>query len=152
MKETFEQNLSAAQKAEMEQASNYEDVKAAGEAEIVAGQESIDKKTQELADTDEKIANSKQDLEDTIASKEADEKYLAMLKEKCAAMDEEWEARQKTRQLEMEACSKALAILSSDDAHDLFTSTFNPALVQQQSSAQSSRRSQASELLASVAA
>ena len=29
----------------------------------------------------------------------------------------EWEERQKTRQLEMEACSKALAVLSSDDAH-----------------------------------
>ena len=35
--------------------------------------------------------------------------------------DSEWEERQKTRQLEMEACSKALAVLSSDDAHDLFT-------------------------------
>ena len=30
--------------------------------------------------------------------------------------DSEWEERQKTRQLEMEACSKALAVLSGDDA------------------------------------
>ena len=31
--------------------------------------------------------------------------------------DSEWEERQKTRQLEMEAVSKALAVLSGDDAH-----------------------------------
>merc|ERR1719352_1522846 len=65
--------------------------------------------------------------------------------------DQEWEERQKTRQLEMEAVSKALAILSSDDAHDLFTRTFNPALVEMQSAATSQRRAQASKLLSGVA-
>merc|ERR1712176_572556 len=59
--------------------------------------------------------------------------------------------RQKTRQLEMEAGSKALAILSGDDAHDLFTRTFNPALLQEESSMQSARRVQASKLLKNVA-
>ena len=60
-----------------------------------------------------------------------------MLKEKCSTTDAEWEERQKTRQLEIEACSKALAVLRSDDAHDLFTGTktFNPAFVQKESSA-----------------
>merc|ERR1719355_50230 len=74
-----------------------------------------------------------------------------MLKEKCSMTDSEWEERQKTRQLEMEACSKALAVLSSDDAHDLFTKTFNPSLVQTESSMHSERRSQASKLLSTVA-
>merc|ERR1719203_570585 len=63
----------------------------------------------------------------------------------------EWEERQKTRQLEIEACSKALAILSGDDAHDLFTKTFNPALVQKEGAAHSKRRAQASKLLSAVA-
>merc|ERR1711972_306806 len=63
----------------------------------------------------------------------------------------EWEERQKTRQLEMEAVSKALAVLSGDDAHDLFTRTFNPAFVQEASSADSARRIQASKLLKRVA-
>merc|ERR1719456_1117117 len=74
-----------------------------------------------------------------------------MLKEKCSMTDSEWEERQKTRQLEMEACSKALAVLSSDDAHDLFTKTFNPSLLQKESTANSERRGQASKLLKSVA-
>ena len=63
----------------------------------------------------------------------ADEHFLMMLKEKCSTTDAEWEERQKTRQLEMEACSKALAFISSDDAHDLFTKTFNLAFVQKES-------------------
>merc|ERR1712160_46708 len=108
----------------------YEDLKAAKEEEIAAGQEQIDAKTAELADTDEKNAQAKQDVIDTKASLSADEEFLSMLKEKCSMTDSEWEKRSKTRALEMEACSKALAFLTSDDAHDLFTRTFNPAFVQ----------------------
>merc|ERR1719482_2421257 len=74
-----------------------------------------------------------------------------MLKEKCQMTDQEWEERQKTRQLEMQAVSKALAILSSDDAHDLFTKTFNPALLETSAVATSARRTRASELLRAAA-
>merc|ERR1719198_2472846 len=134
MKETFEANLSASQKEEMQNQKAYEDLKAAKEAEIQAGQEQIETKTQELANTDEKLAQSKQDVEDTRASLAADEKFLMDLKEKCQMTDQEWEERQKTRQEEMAAVSKALAILSSDDAHDTFTKTFNPEFTQTASS------------------
>merc|ERR1719161_2255020 len=151
MKETFETNLSESQKAEMAAQKAYEELKAALEAQIAAAQDLKDKKTQELADTDLKLANSKQDLEDTRAKLSADEEFLRMLKEKCQMTDQEWEERQKTRQLEMEAVSKALAILSSDDAHDTFTRTFNPALLQTESSSKKSLRSQAAELLKTVA-
>merc|ERR1719272_2377663 len=65
--------------------------------------------------------------------------------------DSEWEERQKTRQLEMEAVSKALAVLSGDDAHDLFTKTFNPSLLQKGSTSNLNRRGQASKLLRAVA-
>merc|ERR1712188_123555 len=142
MKETMESNLSTSQKEELANQKAYEDLKAAKEEEIAAGQDQIDTKTQELADTDEKNAQAKEDLEDTKKTLSADEQFLMMLKEKCSMTDSEWEERQKTRQLEMEACSKALAVLSSDDAHDLFTKTFNPSLVQTESSMHSERRSQ----------
>merc|ERR1719152_798754 len=95
MKETFETNLAASQKEEMESQQAYEDLKAAKEAEITAGKEQSATKTQELADTDEANAQA------------------------------EWEERQKARAEELEGCSEALSILSSDDAHDTFTRTFN---------------------------
>jgi chromosome segregation ATPase len=150
MLETFEANLSQSQKEEMENQKAYEDLKAAKEAEIAAGQEQIDKKTSELADTDEKNAAAKEDIEDTKKSLSADEEFLMMLKEKCSMTDKEWEERQKTRQLEMEAVSKALAVLSGDDAHDLFTRTFNPAFLQE-GTQNTMRREQASKLLSEMA-
>jgi len=151
MKETFESNLSASQKEEMANQKAYEDLKAAKEEEIAAGQAQIDSKTTELADTDEKNAQAKQDVEDTRASLSADEQFLMMLKEKCQMTDKEWEERQKTRALEIEAVSKALSILSSDDAHDLFTKTFNPALIQTEASESSQARDKASALLSATA-
>jgi len=149
MKESFEQNLAETQKDEASNVQAYEQLKAAKEDEIVAGQEQSETKTQELADTDEKLAQSKEDLDDTRASLTEDEAFLMMLKEKCSSTDAEWEERQKTRQLEMEACSKALAVLSSDEAHDLFTKTFNPAFIQEQENNQ--RRNAAAKVLKTVA-
>merc|ERR1719174_739751 len=151
MKESFETNLANSQKEEMQSQKDYEDLKAAKEAEIKAGQDLIDTKTTELATTDEKNAQSKEDLEDTRESLAADTEFLAMLKETCANVDQEYEERTKTRQLEIQAVSKALAFLSSDEAHDLFTRTFNPALVQKRSTLHSKRRTQVSKVLSSAA-
>jgi len=107
----------------------YEDLKAAKSTEIEAGQSQVDTKTTELAAADEKNAVSKEDLEDTRSTLAADQKFLASLKEQCAALDAQYEERTKTRQLEIQATSKALAFLSSDEAHDLFSRTFNFAQV-----------------------
>jgi len=151
MKETFEANLADTQKEEATNLKAYEELKEAKEEEIAAGQDQIDKKTKEKTDADEFLAHGMQDIEDTKANLAADETFLANLKEKCSMTDKEWEERQHTRQMEMEACSKALAILSGDDAHDLFTKTFNPAFVQKESAVTSDRRAQASKLLSAVA-
>jgi len=153
MKEAFEKDLSQSQKTEMANQKAYDELKAAKVEQIEAGQAQIDKKTQEKAETDERLATSKEDLEDTQESLAADEKFLMMLKEKCSMTDAEWQERQKTRADEMAAVSKALAILAGDDAHDLYTRTFNKAasLLQQRSSEQSARRDQASRLLTAAA-
>jgi len=121
MKETFESNLGASQKEEMTNQKAYEDLKAAKEEEIAAGQSLLDTKTVELGTVDEKNAMSKEDLDDTQNTLAADQEFLAALKEKCAELDAEYEERTKTRQAEIGATSKALAFLSSDEAHDLFS-------------------------------
>jgi hypothetical protein len=125
MKETFETNLGASQREEMENQKAFEDLKAAKEEEIAAGQSQIDAKTTQLGNTDEKKAQDEEDLEDTQEVLASDQAFLSNLKERCANMDSEYEERTKTRQLEIGAVSKALAFLSSDEAHDLFTRTFN---------------------------
>jgi septal ring factor EnvC (AmiA/AmiB activator) len=148
MKETFEANLAQTQEEEKSNAQAYDDLKKAKEAEIAAGQSSIDEKKQLLASTDETLAQSKEDREDTQAGLSSDEKFLLKLKETCKSTDSEWEERQRMRQEEIGACAKAIAILASDDARDQFSKTFNSFL----QVSHSSLRSQASQLLAGVAA
>lgn len=150
MKETFETNLAAAQKEEAESQKAYEELKEAKETEIAAGQAQIDKKTGQRAEADEKNAQSKEDISDTEDSLSADEEFLTMLKDKCSLTDEEWKTRQKTRALEMEAVSKALAVLNADDAFDVFTRTFNPSFIQKASTVASDRRAAASKILSVV--
>jgi len=149
MKESFETNLANSQKEEMQSQKDYEDLKAAKEAEIKAGQDLIDTKTVELGTTDEKNAQSKESLSDTRETLAADTAFLADLKERCQNMDQEYEERTKTRQLEIQAVSKALAFLSSDEAHDLFTRTFN--FVQVRASSKSHKRAQVSKVLSDAA-
>jgi len=150
MKETFETNLSSSQKEEMQSQADYESLKAAKESEIKAGTELKDTKTQELADTDEKNVNAKTDLEDTRNSLSADQKFLMNLKETCQMTDQEWEERQKSRAEEIKGVSEALAILTSDDAHDTFTRTFNFVQVRMRSRATRARDS-ASKMLFTAA-
>jgi len=134
MKESFEGNLAQSQKEETVNNNAYEDLKAAKVSEISAGKSLSETKTQELASTDEKNAMSKQDLEDTQSTLDHDVAFLADVKAKCQNMDAEYAQRTKTRQLEIEAVNKALAFLTSDEAHDLFTRTFN--FVQSESSSE----------------
>merc|ERR1719420_2263186 len=148
MKETFETNLETSQKEEMASQTAYEDLKASKEDEIKAGSDQKDTKTQELADTDSALAQAKQDLEDTRNSLAADQKFLMNLKETCQMTDQEFEERTKTRAEEIKAVSEALSILSSDDAHDTFTSTFNFI---QKSEKKSSTREKAEKILLKAA-
>merc|ERR1719456_22979 len=147
MKETFKTNLSNSQKEEMESQQAYEDLKAAKENEIKAGEEQRDTKTQELADTDAKLAQDKQDLEDTRNSLSADQKFLMNLKETCQMSDAEYEERVKSRQEEIKACGEALAILTSDEAHSTFSRTFNFVQVSSKSKKQQATRDSAAKVL-----
>merc|ERR1719201_804422 len=72
------------------------------------------------------------------------------LKETCQMTDQEWEERQKSRAEEIKAVSEALAILSSDDAHDTFTSTFNFVQVKARTRA-SQKREYAAKVLRDAA-
>ena len=51
----------------------YADLKKVRTDEIIAGQDQIDKKTQEMATTDEQLAESKEDLKDTKNTLAGDE-------------------------------------------------------------------------------
>jgi len=150
MKESFETNLANAQKNEADAIAAYQELKAAKTDEINSGTDQIEAKTQETATADEKCAADKQDREDTTKTLAADQDYLAMLKETCSNMDAQMEERTKTRTEEIGAVSKAMAVLTSDEAHETFTNTFNFAQLRAGRSQQrllSTRRAQAATVL-----
>merc|ERR1719197_879218 len=59
MKDEFEANLGTLQKEESQNQASYEQLKAAKEEEIKSGQNQLDTKTQQSADTDEKKRSGK---------------------------------------------------------------------------------------------
>merc|ERR1719352_2190179 len=123
MKETFETNLSDAQKDEKQAAEDFASLKAAKTKEINSATAMVDSKTQELAETEETNAANKQNLADTKDALAADTTFLADLKERCANADAEFEERTKARNEEQKAVAETIAFLNSDEAHDLFGKT-----------------------------
>merc|ERR1719160_932778 len=109
----------------------------------------IDSKTQELAQTEEDLAAAKQNLADTQDALAADQKFIADLKVRCANADAEFESRSKARNLELQGVAETIAILNSDEAHELFSKTVS--FVQVSVSAERSQRSTAAAALRKVA-
>merc|ERR1719399_137498 len=119
---TFEKDLGASQKEELLAQINYHNLRAAKEHQIHAAQTSIDEKTLDLGETGDKLAQAKQDLEDTKAQLAADQEFLINLKKQCDTAAKEYAERQKTRQDEIKVIGEVIAMLTSDDAKDLFSS------------------------------
>merc|ERR1719163_897615 len=149
MLENMEKDLAEGQDDAAANAKSFEETKASLKVEISSNEEAIAIKKGELADTDEKLQLWQISLIDIKAQLVVDVKYLKMLKERCEMMDKEWEARQKMRAQEIEACTKALAVLNSDDAQQTFSRTFNAAFLQtlMEATANKQLQSRASDLL-----
>jgi len=145
MKETFEANLNDAQKDEARAQKAFEELRAAKEYEIDAGQKLALVKSEQLADTRDKLAVDKEDLRTTTDALSADEQFLLKLKEKCSLTDKEMEERMIHRQAEMSAVSKAIQILSTDDAKDLTSRTLG--FLQVTDFGEAPRRSKAAKFL-----
>merc|ERR1719181_1456789 len=149
MLEGFMKDLTEGQDEMAGNIKSFGETKAALKMDISSNEEAIRIKKGELADTNEKWQLWNFALLDIKAQLVVDVKYLKMLKERCEMMDKEWEARQKMRAQEMEACSKALAVLNSDDAQQTFSRTFNPTFLQTHAGVTANRQLQnkASDLL-----
>merc|ERR1712232_1545549 len=87
-------------------------------------QQTKDKKA-ELADLQQQNHLAKRDIRKLEAAKESDETFLKRLVESCAEEAKQYEERVAVRSDELKALSEALAILTADDARDLFSKTMS---------------------------
>merc|ERR1719453_2238750 len=149
MKDTFTADLAQARKDESLAISDYEGLAAAKNSEISAARKMTVDKTQELATTDEDLANAKHDKELTIKQLSTDEAFLLDLADRCAEESKAYDNRTKERSVEIKAVGEAVAILNDDSARDLFTSTLSFAQIKARSTRE--RRRQASKLLRTAA-
>merc|ERR1719281_1494794 len=147
MKESYETNLDSSRKDEEQSAKSYGELKNAKEMEIKAATEKAFNKEAEAAVALKKNAEATEGLENTRKALAADTAFLASLKQKCATMDEDWEERSKTRGEEIAAVSDTIALLSEDDAKDLFSKSLGLIQLRAQSSRNALQRAQAVQFL-----
>merc|ERR1719159_473200 len=148
MKETFQTNLESSRKDEAAASSSFSSLKAAKNEEIKAAGDKAFNKENEAADALQKNAQAKEDLTNTQAALEADTGFLADLQKQCAITDEDWEARSKMRQDEIAAVSDTIAMLTDDDARDLFSDSLGFIQLRAQAQRDSKLRAKAVQFLA----
>merc|ERR1719183_3468643 len=106
MKEKFVKNLQSAQKAEIESEIGYQRLRSTKEGELRAATQAVEEKTANLAQTKEKVAKDKEDLENTRAQLSADQVFLVDLQKRGAIADKDYAARLTMRQGEEQAIAE----------------------------------------------
>merc|ERR1712190_413368 len=94
-------------------------------AEIKNGGRMNERKEDELAETRNTLAESKEDLDETTNLLTADQKFMFNLKRTCKAADEGFEMRKKERLGEMQAVSAAIKVMTDDESRDAFSASYN---------------------------
>jgi len=125
----------------------YDELMAAKKKEVETLTAAIEEKLVRVGELGVKIAEMKNDLEDTQETLAEDTKYLADLGTTCAAKTKEWDARCKARSEELLALSDTIKILNDDDALELFKKTLPSASFLQIQVSQSQLRAKALEMI-----
>merc|ERR1719326_89927 len=101
----------------------FTSLKAAKEKEINALSRAIESKMGRVGDLGVKIAQMKNDLEDTIEDKGESEKFLRDLAGNCEKKKKEWAEYKEMQGQEMLALADTIKVLNDDDALELFKKT-----------------------------
>merc|ERR1719199_2498309 len=140
----MEADYKAATEKEQMAAAAFADMRTAKTAAIEAGEAMAEQKEDELAKTDNLVAEAKEDLGQTEETLAADEEFLKNLDKMCADSDSAFEKRKASRLEEIKAVSETIEILTGDEARDAMSGTYN---FLQATSHQNSRRARAAALL-----
>jgi len=125
MKEQMEADYKAASEKEAASAAAFADMRTAKTAAIEAGEAMAEQKEDELAKTDNLVAEAKEDLGQTEETLAADEEFLKNLDKMCADSDSAFEKRKASRLEEIKAVSETIEILTGDEARDAMSGTYN---------------------------
>eukprot|EP00429_Kryptoperidinium_foliaceum_P067365 CAMPEP_0176062160 /NCGR_PEP_ID=MMETSP0120_2-20121206/30996_1 /TAXON_ID=160619 /ORGANISM="Kryptoperidinium foliaceum, Strain CCMP 1326" /LENGTH=724 /DNA_ID=CAMNT_0017395725 /DNA_START=59 /DNA_END=2233 /DNA_ORIENTATION=- len=126
MYDTFAADLEAATRAEAAANTKFEDYIAVKTVELKDMQAEKAKKEGQKAEAEVRLADTQEMYDDTAAQKEADVAFFDETKAACQEKHEEWSTRSSLREEEIAGIVKALEILTSDEARELFASAIKP--------------------------
>jgi len=142
MGDTMAANLADATSEEEKAIAIFKGLVNAKTKEVAATTSTVEVKTQQIGALGVTLVQMKEDLTDTQAALEEDEKFLAGLQKGCATKTAEWEERSQTRAEELVALADTIKVLNDDDALELFKKTLpSPSLIQMQYTARAIRSS-----------
>merc|ERR1719352_1523493 len=124
MLQTFEDNLEEAETKESDTEASYQKLKEAKEDEKSATEQAAQDMAKETAARNQALAESNEERDALTDQKTNDEKFIEQTEEAHSTKLGEWKERKRLRTEELASISKAIGILTSDDARDLFKKSF----------------------------
>merc|ERR1719498_443429 len=118
---TFSNNLESSTLDEANQNADYEKMYATLEKENNKMKATRARKESEKADAEAMLADTTKAYDDTEQQMRADTEFFDQTKAACQSKHEEWTLREKLRNQELDGISKAIEILTSDEARELFS-------------------------------
>merc|ERR550514_1032811 len=124
MLQTFEDNLSDAEKKEADSLSTYEKLSGQKNSQLQAAQDALTSGDAEGGARSLSIEESQEEVDSLTAQVTADEGYIQQAEDSYAVKMTEWKERKRLRTEEVASIEKAIAILTSDEARDTMSSSF----------------------------
>merc|ERR1719375_2178677 len=128
MYETFSADLESATNDEATKNRLFEDFIATKQQELIELKETLAKKEEEKAEAEGLLAEATEAYDETEAQMKADIDFFDATKAACEAKHAEWTTRADLRAEEVEGIKKALEILTSDEARELFGKSIKPGM------------------------
>merc|ERR1719271_1692659 len=125
---TFNNDLESDTLQEANQNADYEEMFATLEKQNNKFKEERARKETEKAEAESMLADATKAYEDTEKQMKADEEFFDQTKKACESKHEEWTVRKEMRDQELEGINKALEILTSDEARELFAKSIKPGV------------------------
>lgn len=123
MYENFARSVQEATNTEATQNRNYEEFMEEKAKELADLEADKADKEEKKAKAEEDLADTTQEYDDTEAQMKVDIEFFDETKQSCKEKHDEWVTRSGLRDEEIEGVAKAIEILSSDEARELFASS-----------------------------
>merc|ERR1719420_222814 len=125
---TMSNDLESATQDEATQNKDYEELYASIEKENNEMKATRARKETEKAEAEAMLADTTKTYDDTEKQMKADTEFFDQTKKACESKHEEWTTRKELREEELAGIDKALELLTSDEARELFAKSIKPGV------------------------